>query len=76
MVEGRNERSAGAGLRFVADHLLERGCREAFTLDGGQTAAMIFMGKNVMDPGTYNGFHNTRRQQDILGIGRSEKVGE
>ena len=76
MVEGRNERSAGAGLRFVADRLLERGCLEAFTLDGGQTAAMIFMGRNVMDPGTYNGFHNTRRQQDILGIGRSEKVGE
>lgn len=74
MVEGRNKRSAGSGLRFVADRLLEAGCHEAFTLDGGQTAAMVFMGKNVMDPGTYNGFHNTRRQQDVIGIGRSDAV--
>ncbi len=74
MVEGRNMRSAGSGLRFVADRLLEAGCHEAFTLDGGQTAAMVFMGKNVMDPGTYNGFHNTRRQQDVIGIGRSDAV--
>lgn len=70
MVEGRNKRSAGAPLRFVADRLLEAGCREAFTLDGGQTAAMIFMGKNVMDPGIYNGYQKARKQQDILGIGR------
>jgi len=76
MVEGRNKRSAGTGLRFVAERLLAAGCYEAFTLDGGQTAAMVFMGKNVMDPGTYNGFHNTRRQQDIIGIGRSERAGE
>lgn len=74
MVEGRNKRSAGAGLRFVAERLLAAGCHEAFTLDGGQTAAMVFMGKNVMDPGTYNGFHNTRRQQDIIGIGRTDAV--
>ncbi len=74
MVEGRNKRSAGTGLRFVADRLLEAGCHEAFTLDGGQTAAMVFMGKNVMDPGTYNGFHNTRRQQDVIGIGRTDAV--
>ena len=74
MVEGRNDRSAGAPLRFVADRLLEAGCTEAFTLDGGQTAAMLFMGEYVMDPGTYSGFHNVRRQQDIVGIGSSELV--
>jgi hypothetical protein len=70
MVEGRNQRSEGAGLRFVAERLMELGCETAFTLDGGQTAAMIFMGINVMDPGIYNGFQKTRRQQDIIGIGR------
>ena len=69
MVEGRNKRSDGAPLRFVADRLMGQGCETAFTLDGGQTAAMIFMGKNVMDPGIYNGFQKTRRQQDIIGIG-------
>ena len=70
MVEGRNKRSAGAPLRFVADRLLEAGCQEAFTLDGGQTAAMIFMGRNVMDPGIYNGYQKARKQQDIVGIGQ------
>lgn len=70
MVEGRNKRSAGAPLNFVADLLLEQGCHEAYTLDGGQTAAMIFMGNNVMSSGIYNNFQNTRRQQDIIGIGQ------
>lgn len=72
MVEGRNKRSAGAPLRFVADRLLEAGCYEAFTLDGGQTAAMLFMGKNVTSPGIYSGYQKARKQQDILGIGRWE----
>ena len=73
MVEGRNKRSSGAPLRFVADRLLEAGCYEAFTLDGGQTAAMIFMGRNVMAPGIYNGYQKARKQQDIIGIGRWQK---
>lgn len=75
LVEGRNERSAGANLKFVASRLAEEGCTDAFTLDGGQTAAMVFMGKNVMYPGTYNGFTKTRRQQDVIGIGIDERVG-
>ena len=74
MVEGRNKRSNGTGLQFVAERLLLQGCREAFTLDGGQTAAMIFMGRNVMDSGIYNGYQKTRSQQDIVGIGRSDLV--
>ena len=69
MVEGRNKRSAGADLLFAARRLLEEGCRDAFTLDGGQTAAMIFMGDIVMDPGTYHGYTKTRRQPDVIGIG-------
>lgn len=74
MVEGRNKRSGGAPLSFVADRLLEVGCHEAFTLDGGQTAAMIFMGQNVMDPGIYHGYHKTRNQPDVVGIGISGLV--
>ena len=74
MVEGRNKRSAGAGLPFVQDRLLEQGCHTAFTLDGGQTAAMVFMGRTVMDPGTYNGYTKTRRQPDVIGIGVSTQA--
>ena len=73
MVEGRNKRSAGADLLFTARRLLEEGCRDAFTLDGGQTAAMIFMGDIVMDPGTYHGYTKTRRQPDVIGIGLTQQ---
>ena len=66
-------RAVGAGLSFVADRLLEEGCTNAFTLDGGQTAAMVFMGKTVMDPGTYNGYTKTRAQPDVIGIGVTEQ---
>lgn len=76
LVEGRNARSAGANLQFVADRLLEYGCHEAFTLDGGQTAAMVFLGEEVMDPGIYNGFQQARKQQDVIGIGQSDQTAE
>ena len=69
LVEGRNKRSDGQPLDFVAGRLLEHGCMMAYNLDGGQTAAMMFMGKNVMTPGTYNNYHKTRSQPDIIGIG-------
>lgn len=69
LVEGRNKRSDGMPLRFVADRLLEQGCTMAYNLDGGQTAAMMFMGRLVITPGTYNNYHNTRSQPDIIGIG-------
>lgn len=74
LVEGRNKRSVGANLQFVADRLLEEGCYEAFTLDGGQTAAMVFMGEEVMSPGIYSGYQKARKQQDIIGIGFSDQV--
>ena len=74
MVEGRTKRSWGTDLKFLADILLERGCTQAFNLDGGQTAAMVFMGELVMNEPTYNGFTNTRSQPDIIGTGTSDQV--
>lgn len=76
MVEGRTKRSYGTSLKFVAGVLAERGCALAFNLDGGQTSAMVFMGKLVMQEPTYNGYTNTRAQPDIIGIGTSENVKE
>ncbi len=74
MVEGRNKRSNGAPLSFLAQRLMARGCTQGFNLDGGQTAAMIFMGDIIMETGLYNGYSNTRAQQDIIGIGQSALV--
>lgn len=76
LVEGRNKNSAGSGLDFVAERLKAQGCQEAFALDGGQTACMLFMGQNIATPGSYNGYQKARKQQDIIGIGTSQMMGK
>ncbi len=75
-IEARNQRSYGCDLALVAQRMKEKNCRLAINLDGGQTAAMVFMGEPVMQGGDYNGYTNTRRQQDVIGIGLSEQVKE
>lgn len=47
LVEGRRKNSAGATLRTCAQLLYEQGCIGALNLDGGGTAAMLFMGESV-----------------------------
>lgn len=56
VVEGRTERLAGADdeyeasgmfVREVADLMYEKGCVNAYAMDGGQTATMVFMGDLV-----------------------------
>ena len=75
-IEARNKRSFGCDLDLVAQRMAEKGCQLAINLDGGQTAAMVFMGEPVMKGANYNGYSNTRRQQDIIGIGFSPAVKE
>jgi len=43
--EGRTDDSVGARLSWMAEKMLELGCTEALNLDGGGTAALIFMGE-------------------------------
>ncbi|NLB90152.1 MAG: phosphodiester glycosidase family protein [Clostridiales bacterium] len=75
-IEARNKRSYGCGLPFIAQRMVDQGCQLAINLDGGQTAAMMFMGKPVMKGADYNGYTHTRPQQDIIGIGTSPLVKE
>ena len=74
MLEGRITRSKGDGISFLAQKLLDKGCVQAFNLDGGQTACIVFMGHQLckMD----NKKHNkaSRSTADILGVGASELV--
>jgi len=68
VVEGRHEGSKGCGLKRIAQRMLEVGVSEAINLDGGQTAAMIFMGKQLNHTGKY--VHNTsvRSVSGVLGL--------
>ncbi len=47
VVEGRKDHSEGATLKTCAELLAEYGCTDAINLDGGNTAAMLFMGESV-----------------------------
>ena len=73
MCEGRVKRSKGVQMAYLAQMMLDRGCKLAVNMDGGQSAAVAFMGHqlNVVWSKQPNG----REQADILAFGTSEQVG-
>ena len=73
LMEGRmNKISQGENLLFLAQLMQQGGCTNAFNLDGGQTAVMVFMGKQITRIGAYSGGRtNSRTTTDILAIGTS-----
>ncbi|MBO7663279.1 MAG: phosphodiester glycosidase family protein [Clostridia bacterium] len=73
MLEGRIKRSQGDSIRFLAERMMERGCKVGFNLDGGDTSCIVFMGHQLCrmtDAGS--GKKSSRRTSDILGVGFSE----
>ena len=75
MCEGRLKRSAGVTMKHLALLMREKGCQVAINLDGGQTAVMIFMGKQINLIGKYDGKTNARPTSEVLAFGTSELVG-
>ena len=73
MCEGRVKRSKGVQMAVLARMMQDRGCSIAVNMDGGQSAAVAFMGHqlNVVWSQQPNG----REQADILAFGTSEQVG-
>lgn len=77
MLEGRHSKSKGAGISFLAEKLHEKGCTVAMNLDGGQTATMVFMGKQIITIGKTSATNaSARKTAEILGIGYSQTVVE
>ena len=74
MLEGRYTKSRGAGISFLAEKLLEKGCVTAFNLDGGQTSCILFMGHQLCQVNKNNPRASSRRTAEILGIGTSAQV--
>ena len=70
-VEGRmaDSRSKGVYLTWLADNMLEHGVQEALNLDGGGTAALMFMGKKIN-----HSSNSTRAVGSMTGFGVSELV--
>ena len=76
MCEGRLKRSAGVTISYLVKMMRAKGCQVAFNMDGGQTAVMVFMGKQLNQIGAYDGGKtNSRPTSEVLGFGTSEQVG-
>ena len=60
VAEGRSEDSKGATHQELADFMYDLGCIEAFNLDGGGSASMIFHDSYYMD------HYTDRAQSDII----------
>lgn len=68
-VEGRTDSSIGAKLPWLAKRMKELGVVEALNLDGGGTAALIFMGE-VLNRSS----KNMRSVNSLISFGRSDQV--
>ena len=76
LAEGRIRNEAtGVTVPWLAEHMLLKGCETAFNLDGGQTAVMTFMGKQITRIGKYDGGKTSARATtEIIGIGYSDLI--
>ena len=76
LAEGRLKRSQGITCRELAKLMRAKGCENALNLDGGQTAVLIFMGKQLNKIGAYDGGKTNARQLcEVMGVGYSDQVG-
>ena len=76
MCEGRlGTRSEGVTMPQIAFLAQQAGCVECCNLDGGQTAVVLFMGKQLNRIGEYNKKTSARPTCEIMGVGISEQVG-
>ncbi len=72
MLEGRITRSKGDGISFLTEKMQAHGVQQAFNLDGGQTACIVFMGHQLCKMDNKNHNKASRTTADILGVGSSE----
>ena len=77
MCEGRlGSRSEGVTMSQMALMAQSRGLVECCNLDGGQTAAVVFMGKRLNQIPAYdNNNTNPRPTCEVLAVGISDQVG-
>ncbi len=77
LVEGRmNDISEGCGIAQLGRLLYANGCVQAINIDGGHTAAMVFMGERITRVGNLSGrgLTSPRAMIELLGIGQDDRV--
>ena len=75
LAEGRLKRSGGLDIEYLAKLMRNKGCQVAMNMDGGQTAVICFMGKQLNQIGVYDGKTTPRKTCEILTLGTSAQVG-
>ncbi len=76
MCEGRlGSRSEGVTMPQIAFMAQRAGLVECCNLDGGQTAVVLFMGKQLNRIGEYDNKTSARPTCEIMGVGVSDQVG-
>ncbi len=69
-VTGRTSRSDGCTIPWLAERMREMGAKQAFNLDGGGSAALVFMGDILNKQSS----KSVRLITDIIGFGTSNLV--
>lgn len=70
-VVGRTSKSDGVSLMWLVDRMRQLGVKDAFNLDGGQTAVMCFMGKAVNKSAGVNR-DALRKVSSMIGFGLTQ----
>ena len=68
-VNGRTDDCRGVYMNWVAEKMLEKNVVEALNLDGGGTAALVFMGKRLNRTGS-----SVRNLYSMIGFGTSAQL--
>ncbi|MBQ8536114.1 MAG: phosphodiester glycosidase family protein [Clostridia bacterium] len=75
LAEGRLGDSKGITMAHLAKLMRAKGCQVAFNLDGGNTAVMVFMGKQLNEIAKSYGSTKARATSEVMAIGHSDQVG-
>lgn len=76
MVEGKmpGDGEQGFDMNQLAQLMYARGMVDAFNLDGGSTASLIFMGQRLNRTGKATAIGSPREQNELFGLGYSQLV--
>ena len=75
LAEGRLGHSKGITMTHLGKLMRSKGCQVAFNLDGGNTAVMVFMGKQLNEIAKAYGSTKARPTSEVMAIGHSDQVG-
>ena len=75
IAEGRHKGSKGCGLDPIARRMQEVGVVNAINMDGGQTAVLVFLGRQINQTGSFDGHVRVRSVNGLIGVRDADWAG-